>query len=102
MKMTNKATTSIRRRRLPSLLWAAAALTATCTYNTQAVTAFTTHESFTVPSSTSSSSSYTSLIDSYDAFILDQFGVMHNGKHPLEGAKELIDFMIAKQKKLLP
>ncbi|OEU06930.1 hypothetical protein FRACYDRAFT_213551 [Fragilariopsis cylindrus CCMP1102] len=100
--MTNKATTSIRRRRLPSLLWAAVALTATCTYNTQAVTAFTTHESFTVPSSSSSSSSsYTSLIDSYDAFILDQFGVMHNGKHPLEGAKELIDLMIAQKKKLI-
>ena len=95
------------RRRLPSFLWVVAAFTTTCTSNTQAVTGFTTHESFTKSTSTSSSSSSAnsgsvlSLIDSYDAFILDQFGVMHNGKHPLDGAKELIDLMIAKQKKLI-
>jgi ribonucleotide monophosphatase NagD (HAD superfamily) len=109
MMMTKTTTTT---RRLPSLLWAAAtttttmtaallAFTTTCTYNTQAVTGFTTHESFTVPSSSSSSSNSIPLIGQYDAFILDQFGVMHNGKNSLDGAKELIDLMIAKNKKLI-
>jgi hypothetical protein len=58
---------------------ATAAFTTTCTINTQAVvTAFTTHESFTSPASTSSSSTSTStstlsLIDQYDAFILGTY-----------------------------
>ncbi|VEU35880.1 unnamed protein product [Pseudo-nitzschia multistriata] len=30
------------------------------------------------------------IIDRYDGFILDQFGVLHNGAHGLEGAPELV------------
>mmetsp|Transcript_17791 Transcript_17791/g.36887 ORF Transcript_17791/g.36887 Transcript_17791/m.36887 type:complete len:511 (+) Transcript_17791:1533-3065(+) len=32
----------------------------------------------------------------YDAFILDQFGVLHNGKDPLEGAVDCIQSIVAK------
>jgi ribonucleotide monophosphatase NagD (HAD superfamily) len=48
----------------------------------------------------SSSSSYTmhssfaeELIDRYDAFILDQFGVLHNGVAALDGAIELCEYL---------
>jgi ribonucleotide monophosphatase NagD (HAD superfamily) len=37
----------------------------------------------------------------YDAFILDQFGVLHNGKTALDGAIELCQYLFEKQKKLI-
>lgn len=46
-----------------------------------AATAFTVHPSFA------------SLIPHYDGFILDQFGVLHNGKHALDGAIELMNHL---------
>jgi ribonucleotide monophosphatase NagD (HAD superfamily) len=55
---------------------------------------------FVKTSSTPSSSSYTihssfatELIDRYDAFILDQFGVLHNGVAALDGAVELCEYL---------
>ncbi|KAL7569235.1 hypothetical protein ACA910_016789 [Epithemia clementina (nom. ined.)] len=42
------------------------------------------------------------LIDKYDAFILDQFGVLHNGAFALDGAVELVEYLSRqKQKKLI-
>ena len=41
------------------------------------------------------------IIDQYDAFILDQFGVMHNGMEALDGAVELVEYLYKKQKKLI-
>jgi ribonucleotide monophosphatase NagD (HAD superfamily) len=41
------------------------------------------------------------IIDRYDAFILDQFGVMHNGINSLEGAVELVEYLYQKNKKLI-
>lgn len=53
--------------------------------------AFSTHASFV-----------DELIDRYDAFILDQFGVLHNGAHALEGAVELVEYLsLTKQKPLI-
>jgi len=46
-------------------------------------------------------SSFSALIDKYDGFILDQFGVLHNGSHGLEGAPELVADLFAKGKKLI-
>lgn len=42
-----------------------------------------------------------SLIDRYNGFILDQFGVLHNGAHALEGAVELVAALAAAGKKLI-
>jgi HAD superfamily hydrolase (TIGR01459 family) len=42
-----------------------------------------------------------SLVDRYDAFILDQFGVMHNGVEALDGAVELCEHLYQKDKKLI-
>jgi len=58
------------------------------------------------PSSSSSSSfevhsSFADLVDRYDGFILDQFGVMHNGTHGLEGAPECVKELHSKGKKLI-
>lgn len=62
------------------------------------------------PSSSSSSSpsinprihsSFTDLVDVFDAFILDQFGVLHNGLEALEGAIETVRYLHAKKKKLI-
>jgi ribonucleotide monophosphatase NagD (HAD superfamily) len=60
-------------------------------------------------SALSSSSSYSThpsfnddIIDRYDAFILDQFGVLHNGVNALDGAVELIEYLYkTKHKKLM-
>ncbi|KAG7372580.1 HAD-like domain containing protein [Nitzschia inconspicua] len=42
------------------------------------------------------------IIDRYDAFILDQFGVLHNGQDALPGAIELVEYLATqKQKKLI-
>lgn len=46
-------------------------------------------------------SSFSDIIDKYDGFILDQFGVLHNGSHGLEGAPELVSELAAKGKKLI-
>ena len=45
--------------------------------------------------------SFRDILDQYDAFILDQFGVLHNGVHPLDGAVELIKYLYEKKKKLI-
>lgn len=45
--------------------------------------------------------SFTDLIDKYDGFILDQFGVLHNGVHGLEGASELVTELSERGKKLI-
>ena len=41
------------------------------------------------------------IIDQYDAFILDQFGVMHNGIEALDGAVELVNYLYKEKKKKL-
>jgi HAD superfamily hydrolase (TIGR01459 family) len=45
--------------------------------------------------------SFAGLIPLYDGFILDQFGVLHNGNHALEGAVELIEHLANEKKKLI-
>ena len=45
--------------------------------------------------------SFTLLLDQYDGFILDQFGVMHNGSHGLEGAADAVAAMKEKGKKII-
>jgi len=45
--------------------------------------------------------SFTPLLDQYDGFILDQFGVMHNGSHGLEGAADAVAAMKQKGKKII-
>lgn len=46
-------------------------------------------------------SSFRDIVDEYDAFILDQFGVLHNGVHSLDGAVELVRFLSKQNKKLI-
>jgi HAD superfamily hydrolase (TIGR01459 family) len=46
-------------------------------------------------------SSFGELVDQYDAFILDQFGVLHNGLHALDGAIETVEYLYGKKKKLI-
>ena len=41
------------------------------------------------------------LVDMYDGFILDQFGVLHNGANALDGAVELVKHLARKNKKLI-
>ena len=41
------------------------------------------------------------LVDLYDAFILDQFGVLHNGVNALDGAIEAVSHLKSRQKKLI-
>jgi len=45
--------------------------------------------------------SFSELVDSYDGFILDQFGVMHNGFNGLEGGPECVAELAKKGKKLI-
>lgn len=45
--------------------------------------------------------SFAPIVDQYDAFILDQFGVLHNGVSSLEGAVECVEYLYSKQKKLI-
>ena len=58
-------------------------------------------QTLTVPKSVQIHTSFRDIVDQYDAFILDQFGVLHNGVHPLDGAVELIKYMHEKKKKLI-
>ena len=44
---------------------------------------------------------FAELAKSYDGFILDQFGVLHNGKHALPGAEELVKHLVDSGKKLI-
>lgn len=53
------------------------------------VAAFTTHKSFA------------SVANHYDGFILDQFGVMHNGKEALPGATDCVKQLSAMGKKMI-
>jgi HAD superfamily hydrolase (TIGR01450 family) len=46
-------------------------------------------------------SSFSDIIDKYDGFILDQFGVLHNGSHGLEGAPELVTELARRGKRLI-
>lgn len=46
-------------------------------------------------------SSFAEIADRYDAFILDQFGVLHNGVEALAGATECVEFLYKKNKKLI-
>ena len=46
-------------------------------------------------------SSISELVDRYDGFILDQFGVMHNGVHALEGASECVHELKKRGKRLI-
>lgn len=62
----------------------------------------------TAASSSSSSKSYSihssfndEIIDQYDAFILDQFGVLHNGINALDGTIELVEYLYKRKKKRL-
>lgn len=55
----------------------------------RAACAFTVHPSFAT------------LIPRYEGLILDQFGVLHNGKHALEGAVELMEHLARNDKKLI-
>ena len=41
------------------------------------------------------------IVDLYDAFILDQFGVLHNGVRALDGAIEAVTLLNSKHKKLI-
>ena len=61
-----------------------------------ASTLITTTTTLTRPSTTT-----TNLLDDYDAFILDQFGVLHNGKAALPGAHALIAEMVRRKKPLI-
>lgn len=45
--------------------------------------------------------SISEIVDLYDGFILDQFGVLHNGSHGLEGAPECVKELHKKGKKLI-
>ena len=52
-------------------------------------------------SSFSMHTSFTDLIPLYDGFILDQFGVMHNGQDSLPGAADLVSKLSSLGKKLV-
>lgn len=52
-------------------------------------------------SSWSTHTTITPLLDKYDGFILDQFGVMHNGQHALEGAPEAVQTLFQANKKVI-
>jgi ribonucleotide monophosphatase NagD (HAD superfamily) len=45
--------------------------------------------------------SISEIADLYDGFILDQFGVLHDGVHPLPGAIECIEYLHRLDKKLM-
>ena len=44
--------------------------------------------------------SFSPLLSLYDTFLLDQFGVIHNGSEALKGSVECIEAMVQKNKKL--
>ena len=41
------------------------------------------------------------LADQYDAFLLDQFGVIHDGKTAYEGAVEAVNELLRRKKKII-
>ena len=41
------------------------------------------------------------LLDRYDCFLLDQFGVLHDGTNPLPGAIEIVNLLIKKGKRVV-
>jgi len=41
------------------------------------------------------------IVSQYDGFILDQFGVLHNGRHPLPGAVECVSYLASMGKRLV-
>jgi len=45
--------------------------------------------------------SFSELVDKYDGFILDQFGVLHNGVEALDGAVECVEHLAKNGKKLI-
>ena len=45
--------------------------------------------------------SFSELVNKYDGFILDQFGVMHNGKESLPGAVHCVETLASLDKKLI-
>jgi ribonucleotide monophosphatase NagD (HAD superfamily) len=45
--------------------------------------------------------SFHDLVDRYDAFILDQFAVLHNGVSALPGAIECVDYLVSRGKSLI-
>ena len=49
----------------------------------------------------SSHGSMSEIVDNYDAFILDQFGVLHNGVSALDGAVECVEKLYKAGKKLI-
>ena len=46
-------------------------------------------------------SSFSDLISKYDGFILDQYGVLHNGRQPLPGAVDCVKKLVEQNKKLV-
>jgi len=68
----------------------------TTTGGTPPASTLITTTTLTRPSTTT-----TNLLDDYDAFILDQFGVLHNGKAALPGAHALIAEMVRRKKPLI-
>lgn len=62
---------------------------------TQTTTITNTQTSFSIHSSLSP------LVDKYDGFILDQFGVLHNGTNGLPGAASAVQLLKAHGKKLI-
>ena len=76
MKVTTNNITTMRIFALrPSNLLVTLAVASS---SSRSVAAFTTHASFS------------ELVSKYDAFILDQFGVMHNGLSALDGAVDCV------------
>lgn len=55
----------------------------------------------TNPPSVQIHTSFRDIVDRYDAFILDQFGVLHNGEQALDGAIELVEHLYKAKKKLI-
>jgi HAD superfamily hydrolase (TIGR01459 family) len=45
--------------------------------------------------------SFRDLIDKYDAFLIDQWGVLHNGKVPYDGVNECLSYMHQKGKEMI-
>ena len=71
-----------------SSLLSPTALRATDSNKNKGLCYYSTHEAFN-----------DEIIDQYDAFILDQFGVMHNGIEALDGAVELVNYLYKEKKK---
>jgi ribonucleotide monophosphatase NagD (HAD superfamily) len=53
------------------------------------------------PATSSASASLVSIADQYDGFILDQFGVLHDGSQALPGAVAAVEYLYRAGKKLM-